>query len=229
MNIKTSDEIEKLKQSSKLADDCFEYIKTIIKVGMTEKEVANLMDEYMLSHGATKVSFDTIVGSGENSGQIHSLPSDRVIQNGDIVQLDFGCVLNDYCSDCSRVLFMGEVKEEYKKIYDIVLEAQLAGINNIKPSMSCKDADAVSRDIIKSYGYDFNHALGHGVGKEVHEPPVLAERNPDVFIENDCVFTIEPGIYFEGQFGIRIEDTCVMQNGKVIPLNNTSKEITIIL
>ena len=228
MIIKTSDEIEKLKLSSKLADDCFEYIKTIIKVGMTEKEVANLMDEYMISHGASAVSFDTIVGSGENSGQIHSLPSDRVIQQGDVVQLDFGCVLNDYCSDCSRVLFMGEVKEEYKKIYDIVLEAQLAGIDKIKPGMKACEADLLVRDIIKSYGYDFKHAVGHGVGQEVHEDPVVSPKNDKETIENDCVFTIEPGIYFENEFGIRIEDTCVMQDGKVIPLNRTSKEVTII-
>ena len=225
---KTQVEIEKLKQSSKLADDCFEYIKTKIKVGMTEKEVAKLMDDYMLSHGASEVSFETIVGSGETSGQIHSTPSDRVIEYGDVVQLDFGCVLNEYCSDCSRVLFMGEVKEEYKKIYDIVYEAQMKGIECIKAGMSASEADAVVRDVIKSYGYDFNHAVGHGVGTKVHEDPVVSPKNEKDILEDDVVFTIEPGIYFEGKFGIRIEDTCVLKEGNVIPLNLTSKEITII-
>ena len=159
MNIKTDNEIQKLQASSKLADDCFEYICSIIKVGMTEIEVATLMKEYFLNHGASALSFDTIVGSGVNSSQIHSTPTDRKIEYGDVVQLDFGCILDDYCSDCSRVLFMGEVKEEYKEIYNIVYKAYLSGVNNTKLGMKACEVDALSRDIIKEAGYDFNHAV----------------------------------------------------------------------
>lgn len=226
--IKTIEEIEKLKQSSILADDCYNYIIKKIKIGMTEIEVAKLMDDYMLSHGASDLAFETIVGSGPNSGQIHSTPQDREIEYGDIVQLDFGCVLDGFCSDCSRVLFMGEVKEEYKRIYDIVYKAQVEGIESAKPGMLACEVDAISRNIIKEYGYDFEHALGHGVGKEVHEAPTISYKNDKDTIQDNMVFTIEPGIYLKDKFGIRIEDTVVMKDGKVVPLNKTTKEIVVI-
>ena len=226
--VKTDEEIEKLKRSSKLADDCYNYIICQIKIGMTEIEIANLMDNYMLSNGATKLAFETIVGSGVNSSQIHSTPTDRKIEYGDLIQLDFGCVVDDYCSDMSRVLFVGEAKEEYKKIYDIVLEAQLAGFKDIKPGITAKDADLISRNIISSKGYDFKHAVGHGVGKEVHEDPIISPKNDKDVLENNLVFTIEPGIYIENQFGIRIEDTVMLKDGKVISLNNITKEIVVI-
>ena len=226
--IKSNEEIEKLKRSSELADECYYYIRDNIKVGMTEKEVAKLMDEFMLSKGATGLSFDTIVGSGVNSSLIHSTPSDRVIEFGDVVQLDFGCILDGFCSDCSRVFFMGEVKEEYKNIYDIVYEAQLKGINETKVGMTAKEVDAICRDYIIEKGYNFNHAVGHGVGIEVHEEPTISLKNEKDIIENNLVFTIEPGIYLENKFGIRIEDTCVMKDGVVIPLNKTPKEIVVI-
>ena len=228
MIIKTDEEYDSIVKSSKLADDCYSYIKELIKEGMTEIEIAKAMDDYMLSHGATALSFETIVGSGPNSGLIHSTPTDRKIEFGDIIQLDFGCVVNGYCSDCSRVLFVGEVKEEYKKIYDIVYEAQIEGIKNTKVGMPVCEVDAISRNIIKDKGYDFKHAVGHGVGKEVHDEPTISPKNDKDVIEDNMVFTIEPGIYFEGEFGIRIEDTCIMKDGVVIPLNNTPKEIVII-
>ncbi len=228
MLIKSKDEINKLIKSSKLADECYRYIITEIKPGMTEKKVAKLMDNYMLSHGASGLAFETIVGSGPNSSKIHSTPSNRKIQFGDVVQLDFGCVLDGYCSDCSRVLFIGEVKPEYKKIYNIVLKAQKEAIKNTQIGMTAKRIDAISRDIIKSHGYNFNHAVGHGVGKEVHEDPVISPKNAKQRMKNNVVFTIEPGNYLEGKFGIRIEDTCVMQNGVVKTLNKTSKSIKII-
>lgn len=225
---KTEEEIKKISIASKIADDCFEYICNEIKVGMTEIEVAKLMDDFMLSHGAEKLSFETIVGSGVNSAQIHSTPTDKKIESGDIVLLDFGCVYEGYCSDISRTIFIEKIIDEYKKIYDIVLKSQLKAIENITKDMLCSDADAISRDIIKQEGYDFAHALGHGVGKEVHEKPVISPKNDKDKIENDMVFTIEPGIYIENKFGVRIEDTVVLKNGKVSVLNNAMKDIIII-
>ncbi len=226
--IKTLEEIEKLKASSKLADDCYMYICENIKVGMTEIQVAQMIDEYFLSHGASGVSFETIVGSGVNAAQIHSTPTDRVIEFGDIVQLDFGCILDGYCSDCSRVLFMGKVDEEYKKIYDIVYEAQKYALENARVGMKASEIDALARNITKLSGFDFNHSVGHGVGKEVHEKPFISYKNDEDIIENGMVITIEPGIYLGGKFGVRIEDTCLVEDGRLVSLNKTSKEIKII-
>lgn len=226
--IKSKDEIEKLKKASSLADECFEYICNTIKIGMSEKEIAGLMDNYMLSNGATGLSFETIVGSGENSSQIHSTPTDRKIKFGDIILLDFGCVVEGYCSDISRTIFVGEVKEEYKKIYDIVLKSQLAGIEKITSNITAKEADLICRAVINKEGYEFNHAVGHGVGRKVHEEPVISPKKEDVILQNDMVFTIEPGIYLENKFGVRIEDTVLLKNGKVESLNKAYKEIIVI-
>lgn len=226
--IKTSEEIKKLKKASALADECFEYICNTIKIDMTEKEIANLIDNYMLSHGATALSFETIVGSGENSCQIHSTPSDRKVKYGDIILLDFGCVVDEFCSDISRTIFIGEVNPEYKKIYDIVLKSQLKGIEKITADITAKEADLICRNVIVEAGYDFNHSVGHGVGKEVHEEPTISPKRDNVILKNDMVFTIEPGIYIEGKFGVRIEDTVLLKNGKVEPLNKASKEIIVI-
>ncbi len=226
--IKSLEEIEKLKASSKLADECYLYICDNIRVGMTEIEVAKMIDNYFTAHGASGVSFETIVGSGINSAMIHSTPTDKIIEEGDVVQLDFGCILDGYCSDCSRVLFMGNVDEEYKKIYDIVYEAQKYALDNTRVGMKASEVDALARNITKLSGYDFEHAVGHGVGKEVHEKPVISYKNDNDIIENGMVITIEPGIYLEGKFGIRIEDTCLVEDGKLTPLNKTSKEIKII-
>ncbi|MBO5142491.1 MAG: aminopeptidase P family protein [Clostridia bacterium] len=226
--VKSKEEIEKLRKAALLADECFEYICNTIKIGMSEKEIASLMDSYMLSNGATGLSFETIVGSGVNSAQIHSTPTDRKIEYGDIILLDFGCIVDKYCSDISRTIFIGEIKKEYKEIYDIVLKSQLTGIEKIEPGMTAKNADLICRNVIKDAGYDFNHAVGHGVGTEVHEEPVISPKREDVVLQNDMVFTIEPGIYMENKFGVRIEDTVVLNNGRVEPLNKASKEIIII-
>lgn len=225
--IKTEEEINKLKKASKLADECFEFICNKIKIGMTEKEIANYMDDYMLTNGATALSFETIVGSGENSSQIHSTPTDRKIQYGDIILLDFGCVVDGFCSDISRTIFIGEVKEEYKEIYQIVLNSQQRGIEKITEGMTAKEADFVCREVIKNSGYDFAHAVGHGVGTEVHEEPVISPKREDI-LENNMVFTIEPGIYLENKFGVRIEDTVLLKDGKIEPLNLVSKELIVI-
>ena len=228
MQIKTKDEIKKLIKSSQLADRCYRYICSVIKPGMTEKKVAKLMNDFMLKNGAEALSFETIVGSGPNSSKIHSTPSNRVIKYGDVVQLDFGCIVDGYCSDCSRVLFMGEVKPEYRKIYNIVYEAQITGIKNFKVGMKASQVDALSRDIIKRKGYNFNHAVGHAVGTVVHEDPVVSPKTTKDIIKNNMCITIEPGIYIDKKFGIRIEDTCIVKDGKLIPLNHTTKRIKVI-
>ncbi len=223
----TKEEIEKLRKAAELGDECFSYICTEIKVGMTEIEIAEKMNKFMLGHGASGLSFDTIVGSGVNSAQIHSTPTSREIEFGDIILLDFGLVLDGYCSDTSRTIFVGEVNDKYKKIYEIVLQAQEKAIREITSGMTCKMADATARDYIKEKGYDFNHALGHGVGREVHENPIISPKHEDI-LENGMVFSIEPGIYLENQFGVRIEDTVVLQNDKVETLSKSPKDFVVV-
>ena len=225
---KTEEEIKKLEIASKIADNCFEYICKIMRVGKTEIEVATLMDEYMLNNGAEALSFETIVGSGANSAQIHSTPTDKKIESGDVILLDFGCKYQGYCSDISRTIFIGGITEEQKQIYDLVLDAQLVATEKISEGMLCNEADALARDVIKNKGYDFAHALGHGVGTEVHESPVISPKNDKDKIEENMVFTIEPGIYLENKFGVRIEDTVIFENGKVRALNEVTKDIIII-
>lgn len=225
---KTEEEIKKLEIASKIADDCFEYICQNIKIGMTEKEIAQMMESFMFDNGAEALAFETIVGSGLNSVQIHSTPTDKKIESEDIILLDFGCKYQGYCSDISRTIFVGNITDEQKEIYNLVLEAQLTATESITAGMLCCEADALARNIIKNKGYDFAHSLGHAVGTEVHETPVVSPKNDKETLENDMVFTIEPGIYLENKFGIRIEDTVVLENGKVRALNKVTKDIIII-
>lgn len=225
--IKTNDEIKKLRKAARLGDSCFEYICSQIKIDMTEKEIAAEIDNFIINNGALKASFETIVGSAENSAFIHSTPTDRKIEFGDIILLDFGCILDNYCSDMSRTIFVGEAKEEYKRIYEIVLKAQLETIKNIRTLMKCSDIDKIARTIINSYGYDFNHSVGHGIGTEVHEEPIISSKSNET-VKNNMVFSIEPGIYLEGKFGVRIEDVIVINNGIPEILSLSPKDIIII-
>lgn len=225
---KTKEEIEKLEVASKIADECFIHVCNNIKTGMTEIEIAKMMDEYMLINGAEALAFDTIVGSGINSAQIHSTPTDKKLEKGDVVLLDFGCVYKGYCSDISRTIFINKISDEQRRIYEIVLEAHTRVARQTKDGMFCNEVDRIARDYIKEFGYDFAHALGHGVGTVVHDEPVISLKNDKDRVTNNMVFTIEPGIYLENKFGIRIEDTVILENDKVKSLNSASKDIIIV-
>lgn len=224
---KTKEEIEKLRHASMLTDKGFAYICKTIQSGMTEKEIAKKLDDYMFSQGATGLAFDTIVGSGKNSAQIHSTPSDRVIQENDIILLDFGYVIDGYCSDMSRTIFVGSITEKQKEFYDLVYRTQMNAIENIKIGMTAKEADILGRKLILDKGMDYAHALGHGIGTEVHEELILSPKR-DTVLEEDMVFTIEPGIYLENEFGIRIEDVVLLTKHGVETLSNAPKEIIVI-
>lgn len=225
--IKTKEEIEKLKYASMLTDKGFEYICNVIKPGMTEIDISKKLDEYMFSLGATEVAFETIVGSGENSAKIHSTPSDRVIQKNDIILLDFGYVINGYCSDMSRTVFVGNITEKQREYYELVYNTQINAIKNIKIGMTAKEADMLGRKFILDKGLDYAHALGHGIGKVVHEELVLSPKR-DTVLKKDMVFTIEPGIYLENEFGIRIEDVVVLTDDGIKTLSNAKKDIIVI-
>ena len=213
MMVKTKEEIEKLKYASKMTDKGFEYICSFIRPGMTEIEIAKALDEYMFSIGATGLAFDTIVGSGVNSSKIHSEPSDRKIEKQDIILLDFGYVFDEYCSDMSRTIFVGGITDKQKEIYNLVLQTQMNAINNIMPGMNAREADLLGRKPILDKGLDYAHSLGHGIGKEVHEELVLSPKR-DTILEENMVFTIEPGIYLENEFGVRIEDVVLLTNSR---------------
>lgn len=227
--IKTEDELTIIKQACKIADDAYEHILTFIKPGMTELDVSNELEFFMRKQGATSSSFDIIVASGTRSALPHGVATDKVIETGDFVTLDFGAYYNGYVSDVTRTLAVGQPSDKLKEIYQVVLDSQLLALKKIKPGMTGKEADAISRDYIasKGYGEAFGHSLGHGIGLEVHEGPGLSSRS-DVVLEPGMVITIEPGIYLPGIGGVRIEDDALVTETGVEKLTHTSKELVIL-
>ncbi len=227
--VKNEEELEILQKAANIADETFEYICTYIRPGMTELEVANEMEFYMRKLGATESSFDTIVASGVRGALPHGVASDKVIEEGDMITLDFGALYKGYISDITRTIAVGEPSEQMKEIYDIVLQSQLLGVEKIGPGMTGKEADAIVRDYIteKGYGKQFGHSTGHGIGLEVHENPSLSTRSETVLEPNMCV-TVEPGIYLPGIGGVRIEDDIVITPEGNRRLTKSSKELRIL-
>ncbi len=225
--IKTEEEIEKLRKAAMLGDKCFEHICNFIKPGMTEKMIAQEMNDFFMKNGASRLSFDTIVGAGKNSAFIHSTPTDNIVQNQDIILLDFGCVLDGYCSDTSRTIFVGGITEKQKEIYELVNFAHDNAVKMIRINDTLQIADSYGRKNIQDAGFDYAHALGHGVGTEVHEEPVLSPKREGA-LQEKMVFTIEPGIYLENEFGVRIEDTGVLTKEGIKLFSNASRKIIVL-
>lgn len=175
--IKTPEEIEKIKYAAKIVDDTYNYVLDIAKVGMTERELKSKLEAKMLELGADGPSFDTIVASGYRGALPHGVASDKVIEQGDMITLDFGAYYRGYCSDITRTFAIGEPDSKMKDIYNIVLNSQIKAINEIKAGMTVAEADALSRDYIESHGYReaFGHSLGHGIGLDIHEGPLLSK------------------------------------------------------
>lgn len=225
---KDTDEIAKIKNAEELAASAFDALLCELHVGMTELEAALFLEFYMRRNGASGVSFPTIVASGVRSCMPHGEATDKVIEKGDFVTIDFGCILDGYCSDMTRTVVMGEASSRQREIYDVVLAAQTAAISAVKIGKSCKDIDAVARKIIEENGYSkyFGHSLGHSLGIEIHEAPNFSPKSEDVcHIGN--VITVEPGIYIDGFGGVRIEDVVVI--GETVQnLTKSCKDFTII-
>lgn len=210
--IKSKDEIELIAKAEAIGDEAFNHIINFIEVGMTEKQVALELEYVMKSLGADGLSFDTIVASGSNSSMPHAVPTDKVIEEGDFVTLDFGCVYKGYCSDMTRTVYMGDqITEKQLEVYTVVLNAQKEALKHIKAGMVCSDIDKIARDYIAEAGYGqyFGHGLGHGVGLYIHEEPRFS-RTCDVLLKPGMVLSVEPGIYLPGEFGVRIEDMIVV-------------------
>lgn len=213
--IKTDEELSILKEAAKIADDAFEHIQSYIKPGVKEIDVSNELEFFMRRQGATSSSFDIIVASGYRSALPHGVASEKEIQSGELVTLDFGALYKGYCSDITRTVAVGEIDDKLKEIYDVVLEAQKRGMEHTKAGMTGIEADALTRDYIKEKGYGeyFGHSTGHGLGMDVHEGPGLSFRSNTV-LKPGMVVTIEPGIYVPDVGGCRIEDdTVITENG----------------
>lgn len=204
---KSENEKNKIIRAQRIAEKAFDHILSFISTEKTEKEIALELDFFMLKNGADALSFETIAVSGKNSSKPHGVPSDKKIENGDFITMDFGAVVDFYHSDMTRTVTVGEVSSKQIEVYETVLEAQLRAIEAIKAGKICNEIDKISRDIIasKGYGKNFGHGLGHGVGVEIHEAPSLNPSSSYILEEGNIV-TVEPGIYLPGEFGVRIED-----------------------
>lgn len=225
--IKDPKEIELIKKACKITDDCFEHLKSYIKVGLTEKQIANEIDEFFINNGAEGTSFETIVASGKNSSKPHAIPTDKKIEPGDPITIDMGCIYKGYCSDMTRTIFAQYVPEEIKNIYELVLKNQKQVINEIREGTNLKVISRMVENDFKLHGYDFIHALGHGVGMEIHELPFISSK-VDFIVKSNMVLTNEPGIYVPDKFGVRIEDTLVAYKGMCETLTKAEKDYVIV-
>lgn len=214
-SIKTEAEIQNIMRAQQITDDTFTYILNRIQPGKTEREVMLDMEFYLRRQGSEGVSFDFIVVSGKNSSLPHGVPSDKKIETGDFITMDFGAVVGGYRSDMTRTVAVGRPNERQRTVYQTVLEAQQAALQAIRAGKVCKDIDHVARSLIDQRGYAgcFGHGLGHSVGIEIHEQPCL-NLTDETILQPGMIMTVEPGIYLENEFGVRIEDmVAVTENG----------------
>lgn len=224
--IKDEEEIHDIKKACEITDNCFSYLLTYIKPGMTEKQIAKEIEEYYKQR-TDGVSFEPIVASGENSSMPHAVPTDRKIQDQDIITIDMGCKVNGYCSDMTRTIFVGSVPEKVKKVYDLVLKNQVQTQEELKDGANTRLLTKMVENDFKLNGYDLIHSLGHGLGMEIHEPPYINIKS-DAPLKENMIVTNEPGIYIPGKFGVRIEDTVQITKFGCINLTKSEKNYIII-
>ncbi len=228
--VKTQAEIQDLRIAQDITEQAFAYILEYIQAGITEREVALQLEMFMRRNGAEHISFQTIAVAGPNGSRPHGVPSDYVLQKGDLLTMDFGAMYNGYHADMTRTVAIGEIDAEKRRVYDTVLQAQLACIDVISSHISGKAADAVARDVIKAAGYGeyFGHGTGHGVGMQVHEDPRLSPGASDGLLPVGAVVTVEPGIYIPGKCGVRIEDMVVVCEDGCENLTKAPKSLIIL-
>lgn len=226
---KSKKEIESIKKACKIASDAFDYILPFIKKGVTEKSIKNRLERFMKKQGAEKPSFDTIVAFGKNSAVPHHETGNTKLKDNQAVLMDYGCVINGYCSDITRTVFYGQPTKEFKETFYHVAGANLLGMDRAIAGASAKEVDGRVREYFENLGVQeyFTHSLGHGVGLEIHEQPYLSSKSTDVLKEN-YAFTIEPGLYYDGKFGVRIENTVLIEDGVAKSLTGNGRELIII-
>lgn len=227
-SVKDGHELSCIAKAAKETDMAFEYILKFLKPGVSEIEIDAELRYYFNKKGL-KVSFPPVVVSGGNASYPHGQPSGRLLQSGDAVTLDFGCMVNGYCSDFTRSVFLSSAGDEERKIYETVLRSQLCALDNLRAGIEAKTLDNFARKVIIDKGYKdcFGHGLGHGVGLNIHEAPAINPESEDVLREN-MVITVEPGIYIAGRFGIRIEDLCVVKKDGFVNLTASNKGLMIL-
>jgi len=224
--IKDKEEISNIQKACEITDDCFSYILSYIRPGMTEKQIAEEIEEYF-KRRTDGLAFDTIVASGENTSKPHAVPTDRKIQEQDIITIDMGCKVNGYCSDMTRTFFVGSVPEMIKPVYDLVLKNQVQTLDEMKDGSSTRLLTKMVENDFKLNGHSLIHSLGHGLGMEIHEAPYVSYRS-DAQLRENMVVTDEPGIYIPGKFGVRIEDTVQITKFGCISLTKSEKNYIII-
>src|SRR6266498_2035614 len=223
-------EVAAMRRAVKIAQDALEATIPLIKIGMTEKELSAELVIQLLKKGSdSEMPFAPIVSTGPNSANPHATPTDRKLQAGDLLVVDWGATYDNYISDLTRTFAVGEVDEEYKKIHQIVQEANLAGRAAAKPGVPCADVDQAARDVIEKSGYGeyFTHRTGHGIGMEGHEDPYIRSDNMQV-LELGMAFTVEPGIYFPNRNGVRIEDNVVITEAGADVLSDMPREMRVV-
>jgi Xaa-Pro aminopeptidase len=218
-----------ISKAAALGDLCFSYILEHVKAGVSEKAIAAKIEAFLAENGSEGMAFPVICVSGERTNLPHGEPSDKLIEKGDFVTLDFGAIIGGYCGDMTRTVAVGRVTEEQRRVYSAVLNAQRAALAAARPGARCADVDKAARDVIESAGYGeyYVHGTGHGVGTKVHEPPTLNAASRQI-LEEDTPVTVEPGVYIPGRFGARIEDLIIIAKFGAVNLVRSAKELIIL-
>lgn len=228
-SVKRADELQSIIAAQRIAEKAFIEVLNFIKVGVSEHRIAAELEHKMRLLGSEDKSFDTIVVSGHKSAMPHGVPSEKLIEYGDFVTMDFGATVGGYHSDMTRTVAVGYATDEMQTVYNTVLNAQLSAERLVKSGALCSDVDKAARDVIASAGYGeyFTHSTGHSLGLEVHESPTLSSRSTDV-LKKGQVVTNEPGIYIDGKFGVRIEDMLLVTDNGAENLTKSEKHLIIL-
>ena len=229
-SVKTKWEVENIVTAQEIAEKAFDDILNFIKVGVTEKQIAARLEYKMMCYGAEKAAFDSVVVSGANSSMPHGVPSDKQIENGDFITMDFGAMYNGYCSDMTRTVCVGFASDEMKRVYNTVLLAQKASEALVMSGADCSQVDKAARDVIENAGYSeyFGHGTGHGIGLFVHEKPSVSPNSKNIKLRTGQIISNEPGIYLPKKFGVRIEDMLFVKKNGCKNLTKTPKDLIIL-
>lgn len=227
--VKVGIEVEAITRAQRITEHVFDELLGVLRPGFTEREIAAEIVYRQLKRGAERMSFDPIVASGAHSALPHARPSGRVIERGDLLLLDFGCVVDGYASDMTRMVSIGSPEPEVRAVYDVVRGALDDASGGARSGMGADELDLIARSAIERAGYGpaFSHSLGHGVGLDIHEWPGVSFRNPEP-LPDGAVITLEPGIYLEGRFGIRVEDLVVLKPDGIEVITRLSRDLFVV-
>ncbi len=227
--VKDGGEVAAIEAAQAITDAAFDHICGFIKPGMSEREVAAELEYFMRKKGADGLAFSTICVAGMKTSMPHGEPDENVIKKGDFVTMDYGALKDGYCSDMTRTVAVGSISDEQRRVYDTVLKAHLAATEAAKPGITGRQLDAVARDIINAAGYEgcFGHGLGHSLGLEIHEEP-RASKMCDTPLVDGTIMTVEPGVYLEGRFGVRIENMVLIEGSGCRVLTASPRELIVL-